>query len=128
MSEYYNSVLILEDEPDLCEFYKELLSEEGLYPEFATTVDTALKCLRSKKYDLFISDWLLPGGQKSSKILLNQKLTEFIPKSTIVITAYHMDPELETELKCNYAILAKPFDIYNLMQILESLALKNKKE
>lgn len=124
LSETFRSVLVIEDEADLCDIYREVLADEGIFPDFAMNFNDAVSSLKSKKYDLLIADWLLDGGKKISSVLFNEDYKPYLPASTLIVTALDRHQDLDDETIKNYDLISKPFEFGEFIQILMSLAQK----
>jgi two-component system phosphate regulon response regulator PhoB len=74
-------ILIVEDEPSIAELIAINLSHAGYQIDRAFQADEALQILRTKKIDLIILDWMLPGksGVQFAKELRAKESTQFIP-------------------------------------------------
>jgi two-component system phosphate regulon response regulator PhoB len=55
-------VLVVDDEPDICELVKDLLGREGFKVESTLSSEGILKILENFKPDLVLVDFMLPGG------------------------------------------------------------------
>jgi two-component system catabolic regulation response regulator CreB len=55
-------ILIIEDEPAIADTVKYVLTQEGLIPGWATTLESARQLLQSQSWDLLILDVGLPDG------------------------------------------------------------------
>ena len=58
--------LVVEDHPDVAALARDLLSELGCSAAIAPDAESALKRLRKERFDLVLSDVLLPGGKQDS--------------------------------------------------------------
>jgi DNA-binding NtrC family response regulator len=125
LSEAFKSVLVIEDEVDLCDIYRDFLADEGLHPDFVTNFSDAVEHLKKNKYDLLIADWLLDGGKRISHLLLNNDYKPYLPQSTLIVTAYYRHQDLEEEIRKNYSLVSKPFDFDDFINNLNVLADKS---
>ena len=54
-------VLVVDDDPDVCEVVAAMLEAVGLVVERATSAELALEFVRGTPFDLMVLDWSLPG-------------------------------------------------------------------
>ena len=80
------SILIVEDERNLCLLYKEELSEEGYKVTAVTDAEAALKQMRTRRFDLIITDIRMPKKNGIELITQIMALRKDIP--IIINTAY----------------------------------------
>ncbi|MBT8128980.1 MAG: sigma-54 dependent transcriptional regulator [Gammaproteobacteria bacterium] len=109
-------VLIIDDEPDICELIEITLSRMGLTTRSAMNLADALKLIDTEHFDLCLTDMRLPDGDGIEMVRYVQKNHPGIPIA--VITA-HGNMELAVKaLKAGaFDFVSKPVDI----QILRSL-------
>lgn len=62
-------ILIVDDEPDVCETLAAVLSEEGYTVTTEQSAPAALKLLGNERFDLVITDLMLAGGQRGLEIV-----------------------------------------------------------
>jgi len=104
------SLLVVDDEPDLCTLYELTLVREGYDVECAGSVGEALALLEQRSFDLMITDMRLPDG--SGLDLLRRIDEGGRAEKTIVITAYGSAENAVEALKSGaYDYLTKPVDL-----------------
>jgi DNA-binding response OmpR family regulator len=74
--------LIVEDDPDLRETFRDCLIDHGLQVETACSVADGLARLRRAKYDLLLLDYFLPDG---NSILLSDQASMSCPNCRIIL-------------------------------------------
>ncbi|MBN2408453.1 MAG: response regulator [Candidatus Aminicenantes bacterium] len=79
-------VLIVEDEKNLCLLYKEELTEAGYKVTAVMDADAALKQMRTRRFDLIITDIRMPKKNGIELITQIMALRKDIP--IIINTAY----------------------------------------
>src|SRR6185436_13573176 len=77
-------VLVVEDEPTLCDVYEDFLSERGHEAVIAQTAEAALQSLQHERPDAVILDIHLPG--MSGLDLLRLRITHELGVPVIVIS------------------------------------------
>ena len=113
------SVLIIDDERDLCEVMSRALKKEGFEVDCAFNLAEARLKL-SVKPDIVILDINLPDGSGIDYLQMNP--VEFMESYVILITA---DPSVAVQKKAAYegiqAYLPKPFSIDLMRELMKPL-------
>jgi CheY-like chemotaxis protein len=104
------SILLVEDDNDLCDLLSTLLQLAGYKPTACRSAEEGLECLREQQFDLVLTDYMLPirtGGW-----LIQQAEAEGLLEATpaLLVTA-HPNP---TEAK-GVEVILKPFDLDDLV-------------
>lgn len=112
-------VLIVDDEREICEEFRDILIEEGHEAEFATSGEEAIHKVQETTYDLVFLDVLMPrmeGRQVFDEI---QK----IRKIPVAIMSGYMPPNKEKEVMSLGAIacLRKPLELARIKSLLRSV-------
>jgi len=119
MSKKYNKILIVDDEEDLSWSISKSLkrNNEMIDVTCVNRGDEASKLLKSRSFDLVISDIRMPG--KSGLELLDEIRTNNSNTSVILMTAYGSQ-EIENKLRTinNVKYIEKPFDIHDLKRMV----------
>jgi DNA-binding response OmpR family regulator len=79
-------LLIVEDERNLCLLYKEALTEAGYKVAAVLDADSALKQIKTQKFDLIITDIRMPG--KNGIDLITEIMAQRKDIPIIINTAY----------------------------------------
>ena len=108
-------LLIVEDDPEMQEFYKDMLQGEPYTVTLVSNADEGLKKIKEKKFDIVILDILMDGltGDRLFAILRRDLRYKDVP----VIMASALD---EKTYRCfqalgNVSFLEKPFDKEKLL-------------
>lgn len=118
MQDEHKKVLIVDDEPDILEFLRIILQEEG-YTVITTDKGDYVEKLGDKGLpDLILLDVLLSGkdGRDIVKYLKRQEQTKHIP---IIMFSAHPNAEQTVEEAGAEDFVAKPFDIDFLLKKIE---------
>lgn len=109
-------VLVVDDEPDICELAEITLNRMGLQTQSANDISTAKKILLSDTFDLCLTDMNLPDG---NGIDLVEHIQQNHPQTPVaVITAYGNMESAVRALKAGaFDFVSKPIDL----QILRNL-------
>ena len=113
-------ILVVDDEPALCLFVSEVLSDKGYEVLQAESAEEALECLAKESVDLVISDVLMPG---MDGYRLAQKIKEQYPHIKIQLMSGYTDDKQETEedkiLSAN--LLRKPMGSKDILKKVADL-------
>jgi two-component system response regulator PilR (NtrC family) len=114
-----NSLLVVDDEPDLRTLYELTLVREGYAVDTAGSVEEAWALLSERAFSAVITDMRLPDG---SGLELLQRLEEGArSEKAIVITAYGSAQGAVEALKCGaYDYLTKPVDLRQFRAVVAS--------
>ena len=108
-----HNVLVVDDEPKLCDLLASALSQNGISVFTAGNGLHALKVLEVEDIDLVISDWRMPGMDGPQ--LLAEIKSRFPQLPVIVMTAYSTVKNAVQSMRNGaYDYIAKPFDIDEL--------------
>ena len=118
------NVLIIDDEPDICELLEITLARMGLESTSAMTIADALAALNARAFDLCLTDMRLPDGDGLEIVNYIQQRFPHIPVA--VITAHGNVEAAVQALKTGaFDFVSKPVDLNMLRGLIES-ALKLK--
>ena len=101
-------ILVVDDEPFVCDAVKMMLEFDGHKVETASSARAALEVFAPAKYDLVITDYAMPQMKGDE---LAQKLRERAPQQPIIlITAYaEMLKASQSPLNGVDGVVSKPF-------------------
>ncbi len=112
-------VLIVDDEPDICELLEITLGRMGLYTQSAHNLTDAKALLDSKNFDLCLTDMRLPDGNGLD--LVDHIHNEFPHIPIAVITAHgNMEAAIRALKSGAFDFISKPVDLKNLRQLISS--------
>ena len=112
------TILLVEDDDSLREFFREELEENGYAVREASSVAQAVELLPGEIPDLVLSDVKLPDGQGDS--LLANARNFPVPPPVILITAFGQVEEAVEALRQGAAdFLTKPIDVDHLLLRVE---------
>ncbi len=114
-------VLVVDDEPDLCQLLQRYLRRQGFEAEIALTGEEALRIVEAKPgwFDTFLVDLTLPGmgGDELASRLLHTE-----PAARFVLTSgYVFDPARVDGGVGRVSFLRKPFMPNQLADALRTL-------
>jgi len=124
------SILIIDDEPDMCWALKTLLSERGYTIRIAQTGKDALKALADTRFTIVLLDAKLPD---TDGLQLAVDIKYIDPSlSIIVISGYYYEHDVKIQGAIQegivFGFLAKPFFHEDVITMLDAVRAKNAQE
>jgi CheY-like chemotaxis protein len=118
-------VMVVDDDPDLCENLWDLLRERGYRVSIAHNEDEASERLKGRTFHVVLIDLKLPSGDGSKVFRL---VRETNPQArTVVITGHRSEMSQLVQrviAEGADAVCYKPFDVPQLLSTLDELAAK----
>jgi len=117
------SILLIDDEKELCSLLGNSLRSRGFQMEFAHTKREALKHLHRRLPDLVLLDLRLPDGDGMVLLSVIRKMT---PAPTVVITTAFGSEEIRSEAKKMgaYGFLDKPYNEIDVVRKIREMCVK----
>ena len=113
------AVLIVDDEPDLCELLSITLQRMDMSPSTAGNVAEAQRMLKIEPYDLCLTDMQLPDGDGLELVQWMQQYTPTVPVA--VITAHgNMETAVRALKLGAFDFVSKPLDLAGLRKLVAS--------
>src|SRR5271165_2478293 len=113
------AVLIVDDEPDLCELLTITLQRMNLSPRSANGVGEAQRLLKTEHFDLCLTDMQLPDGNGLELVEWMQLYTPNVPVA--VITAHgNMETAVRALKLGAFDFVSKPLDLTGLRKLVAS--------
>lgn len=113
------AVLVVDDEPDLCELLSITLQRMELSPRTANNVAAAQRMLKTEQYDLCLTDMQLPDGNGLELVEWMQQYTPSVPVA--VITAHgNMETAVRALKLGAFDFVSKPLDLAGLRKLVAS--------
>lgn len=115
MQHAHKKILVIDDEPDILEFLKELLEEENYTVATIDKAEYEEKLYAGGLPNLILLDVLLSGkdGRTIVKQLKSQEDTKHIP---VIMFSAHPDAEKTARAAGADDFLAKPFELDELLE------------
>jgi two-component system, NtrC family, response regulator PilR len=111
------AVLVVDDEPDLCELLSITLQRMDLSPRTANTVSAAQRMLKSEQFDLCLTDMQLPDGDGLQLVEWIQQYCPSVPVA--VITAHgNMETAVRALKLGAFDFVSKPLDLAGLRKLV----------
>jgi two-component system response regulator PilR (NtrC family) len=113
------AVLIVDDEPDLCELLSITLQRMDLSPRTANNVAAAQRLLKTERFDLCLTDMQLPDGDGLELVKWIQQYSPSVPVA--VITAHgNMEIAVHALKLGAFDFVSKPLDLSGLRKLVAS--------
>jgi two-component system response regulator PilR (NtrC family) len=113
------AVLIVDDEPDLCELLSITLQRMDLSPRTANNVAAAQRLLKTEQFDLCLTDMQLPDGDGLELVKWIQQYSPSVPVA--VITAHgNMETAVRALKLGAFDFVSKPLDLSGLRKLVAS--------
>ena len=119
------SILVIDDERDMCEFLSVMLVRDGYEVETASNAEDGLRVFREKEFDLAIVDVRLGGA--SGLDVLREMRTSRPEFAVVMMTAFgSVEMAVDAMKQGAYDYLTKPFKPAEIRAVLER-AMRQKK-
>jgi len=111
------AVLVVDDEPDLCELLSITLQRMDMSPRTADGVGSAQRLLKTERFDLCLTDMQLPDGNGLELVEWIQQYCPNVPVA--VITAHGNVESAVRALKLGaFDFVSKPLDLAGLRKLV----------
>jgi len=119
-------VLVVDDDETFCQFLAEVLESQGMSVVWTTDGLKGYETSLYETYDLFVLDQRMP-------LILGTELVEELkkdnPRVKIILTSAFADDALRTRMQSlGVPVLSKPFSANRLLQALESVLRRSRKQ
>jgi two-component system response regulator PilR (NtrC family) len=113
------AVLVVDDEPDLCELLSITLQRMDLNPRTAPSVAAAQRLLRAEQFNLCLTDMKLPDGDGLDLVGWMQQHCPSVPVA--VITAHgNMETAVRALKLGAFDFVSKPLDLAGLRKLVSA--------
>jgi two-component system response regulator PilR (NtrC family) len=111
------AVLVVDDEPDICELLSITLQRMELNPRTANNLAAAQRLLKTEQFDLCLTDMQLPDGDGLELVEWMQQYTPTVPVA--VITAHgNMETAVRALKVGAFDFVSKPLDLAGLRKLV----------
>ncbi len=116
-----NRVLVVEDEPDILELVRRILTSNGYDVVTAINGEEGLVKAARDKPDLVVCDLVMPGLSGLELIrLMRNKMKKRTPVLVLTALGRDVDKKYATEAGAD-AYLTKPFRVNDLLEVIERI-------
>jgi two-component system response regulator PilR (NtrC family) len=113
------AVLVVDDEPDICELLSITLERMDLNPQTANNLTTAQRMLKTEQFDLCLTDMQLPDGDGLDLVKWIQQYCPSVPVA--VITAHgNMETAVRALKLGAFDFVSKPLELAGLRKLVAS--------
>ena len=122
---YVPKILIIDDEPRMCDSLKILLSREGYEAQTGYSGKEAIECLARDSFDLVLLDIVMPD-------MTGHQIMDYIntqnPETLVIVMTGHasVDSAVESLRRGAYDYFRKPFDFEQLLTRVKNALNHNK--
>ena len=114
-------ILILDDEPIVCERLKPIIEKDGYIVETFITSQEAMDCLTRQHFHILITDLKMSGAKGIEVIRFAREHSPRI--KTIVISGFATNEMADEAFKAGAVeFIAKPFKLSQIRKLVEQLA------
>jgi CheY-like chemotaxis protein len=108
-------ILVVDDEPTICEFVREFLEDEGFAATCAPSGVDALRAINTSRPDLVLMDIMMPGldGREVVRLLQEHPTHSAIPV-ILMSAAVRWDSAIDGPIQ----FIGKPFDLERLLTMV----------
>jgi two-component system, NtrC family, response regulator PilR len=111
------AVLVVDDEPDICELLSITLQRMDLNPKTANNVASAQRLLKTEQFELCLTDMQLPDGDGLELVKWIQQYSPSVPVA--VITAHgNMETAIRALKLGAFDFVSKPLDLAGLRKLV----------
>jgi DNA-binding NtrC family response regulator len=118
MTETETSILVVDDDVDICRNLADILSDLGHHVETAHDGPSALELVRSRRFDVALLDLKMPG---MDGLQLYREIKRLRPSMVALIVSAYATRETADDAKHAGAwqVLAKPVDLSRLLPLID---------
>ena len=115
------SVLVVDDEVDICHNLSDILTDLGYHVDIAHDGPSALERVRGRHYDIALLDLKMPG---MDGLTLYREIRKLRPEVVAIVVSAYAAPETAAQAldAGAWQVLSKPVDFPRLMGLLEEAA------
>ena len=112
------TILVVDDEPDMCEMLAELLSDEGYTADMTTNGKEAVKKVLGGSVDIVLLDIMMPGQDGIETL---RQIKDIRPKlPVVVVTGFGTLSTARNAMKFGaYDYITKPFNIDCIKEVIK---------
>ena len=113
-------ILVVEDDPELRETLQEFLMRKGYLVDVARDVTQALSKLWTGRYDIAVTDIVMPGLSGLKLLSLSKGILDVV--DFIVITGYDSPENRREAIRLGAkSYFVKPFDLDQVLSSIQSI-------
>src|SRR5689334_18321021 len=117
------NVLVVDDEPSLLEGVSNMLAAGGFSVSTCSNGDEAVRQLRRTRFDLVLSDVIMEGLVGTALLNAIRAIPQYADVP-VVFMSNMPERRVRRLIDGAYALIRKPFQLEDLMRVMESAASK----
>jgi len=121
MSQERIRVLIVEDDPAICQLLKTALKRAGYEPIAAQSGDSALAVLSLERVDVMLLDLRIPDTRGDVVFELAAANHPHLRQQTVFMTADHSERADKLIKSCKCEVIRKPFELKHVIAKVDML-------
>ncbi len=108
-------ILVIDDDPDTCQFLRELFEEEGWQVGTATNANTALAAVQAGQFDLIVSDINL--NEELNGLALLKHFRQLAPATQVLLISGFgtLETAIEAVREGAFDFISKPFNVQEIV-------------
>src|SRR5262245_35149806 len=108
-------ILVIDDDPDTCQFLRELFEEEGWQVSAATNSNTALAAVQTGQFDLIVSDINL--NEELNGLALLKHFRQLAPATQVLLISGFgtLETAIEAVREGAFDFISKPFNVQEIV-------------
>jgi two-component system KDP operon response regulator KdpE len=119
-------ILVVDDEPSICRALTIAFTRNGYDVRAVESGEVALSLLRTEHFDFMVVDLRVPDMRGDVLFELAASLQPQLRACTVFTTGDSSDHAMDLIDACGCPVIAKPFDLTELLGVLTGLAGKKK--
>lgn len=114
------SVLIVDDDSEICETLADVLEMEGFYVDTAKEGEEGIKKAKEKFFEVVLMDIKMPGMNGAEAF---KEIKKISPRTgAIIMTAYAVEALIKKAINdCAFGVIYKPFEMERMLDRIEKV-------
>src|SRR5436853_6471463 len=111
MAETHKRILVIDDDPDTCDFLREIFEDQGWRVSAALNAEDALTAVKPESFDLIVSDINL--NDKLTGVELLKNFRQLAPTSQVILISgfVTLETAIEAVRQGAFDLISKPFNV-----------------
>ena len=113
-------VLIVEDNPEICQMVGRLLERDGFDVKSVQDGAEAIETISQESYDAILLDLMMPAVSGFDVIAWMSQNRPSVAKSCVIVVTAAIRELGSFDKSQVYATVAKPFDVFDLLRVVRN--------
>src|SRR5436309_11417891 len=111
MADIHKRILVIDDDPDTCDFLREIFEDQSWRVSAALNADAALSAVKTETFDLIVSDINL--NDKLNGVELLKNFRQLAPASQVILISGFgtLETAIEAVREGAFDFISKPFNV-----------------